>query len=216
MKIIDLSYTIDETCMTCGTSWHAKVELTHMGKINEVGRNTHGIRLGSHTGTHIDAPLHFFDEMEGIDKLDLSKVCGDCQVVDFSHIRAGEQVLLKDVENLVVTKRMLFRFDWFKQWQKECFYKDFPFFSLQAAEYLVKKGLKVIALDTPSPDSGKGIGEFDDSPVHKLFFRNGITIIEYLTDTDRLNAGSEYTLIALPIKLRDCDGAPARVIMMEE
>ena len=202
--------------MTCGTSWHVKAALKPMGKINEVGRNTHVIRLGSHTGTHIDAPLHFFDGMDGIDRLDLSKVCGKCQVVDFSHIKAGEQVLLKDVANLAVTKRMLFKFNWFRQWQTKHFYKDFPFFSLQAAEYLLKNGLEVIALDTPSPDSSNGIGEFDDSPVHKLFLENGVVIIEYLNNTDCLETGNMYTLIALPLKLRDCDGSPARVIMMED
>ena len=110
---------------------------------------------------------------------------------------------------------MLFKFEWFKNWQSSVFYSEFPYFSLEAAEYLVNKGMKVIALDTPSPDCGKAIGQRDDSPVHKLFLMNNITIIEYLTDTDKLDGEKRNILMALPLKLRDCDGAPARVVMLE-
>lgn len=58
MNIIDLTLTVDETCMTCGTPWHVKPELNQLGKVSEVGRNTSSILLGSHTAAHMDAPLH--------------------------------------------------------------------------------------------------------------------------------------------------------------
>lgn len=215
LKIIDLSYTIDNNCMTCGTPWHEKVKLKHIGKIRDVGRNTHSIVLGSHTGTHMDAPLHFFDGETGIDEVDLEKICGKCCVVNMSNKKGGSVITKEDLQNVIIEKRMLFRFDWFKHWQKEDFYKGFPFFSIEAAEYLVEQGLKVIALDTPSPDDGSAIGMKDDSPVHKLFLKNNVTIIEYLTNTDKLDSHKDYQLIALPLKLKNCDGSPARVIMME-
>lgn len=216
MKFIDLSYCIDEDCMTCGTPWHQKVVLKHLGKIDEVGRNTHSIMLGSHTGTHMDAPLHFFQGTDGIDKVELEKVCGSCKVVDMTHKKKGDVVTKSDLEKIEICQRMLFRFDWHKNWKTDTFYKGFPFFSEDAAWYLIEKGLKVIALDTPSPDDGSAIGLKDDSPVHKIFLKNDITIIEYLTNTDQLRTDREYSLIALPLKLKDCDGSPARVIMMEE
>jgi len=78
MKIIDLSYIIDEQCMTCGTPWHERVKLTPLGTLTTVGRNTYSITLGSHTGTHMDAPSHFLDGAEGIDQVDLDKICGPC------------------------------------------------------------------------------------------------------------------------------------------
>lgn len=215
MKIIDLSYTIDNDCMTCGTPWHAKVKIEPLGKIKEVGRNTHSILIGSHSGTHIDAPLHFFENQLGIDKVDLQKVCGECSIVDMTKKKNNSIVELKDIANIKITERMLFKFEWFKNWQSNVFYSEFPYFSLEAAEYLVNKGMKVIALDTPSPDCGKAIGQRDDSPVHKLFLMNNITIIEYLTDTDKLDGEKRNILMALPLKLRDCDGAPARVVMLE-
>lgn len=216
MKIHDLSITIDENCMACGTPWHVHVKLEHLGKINEVGRNTHSIFLGSHTGTHMDAPLHFYDGRKGIDAANLESICGPCKVVDMSFVKAGAEITIEDIKNLEICERMLFRFGWYKHWQKDDFYKCFPFFSVEAAEYLISKGLRVIALDTPSPDNGNAIGEKDDSPVHKLFLKNDVTIIEYLTETDALEAGKVYNLFALPLKIRDCDGAPARVIMTED
>ncbi len=215
MRIIDLTFTLDETCLTCGTPWHVKPKIEHLGTISEVGRNTHSILLGSHTATHVDAPLHFFDGAPGIDQLNLNQVCGACTVVDFTGKIQGAIVSLDDVRGLSISKRMLFRFDWFKQWGKGTYYKGFPFFSMDAAKYLVEKGMRVIALDTPSPDDGSAISMKNDSPVHKLFLQNDVTIIEYLTNTDALQVGKTYQLVALPLKIKDCDGAPARVIVME-
>lgn len=216
MKIIDLSYTIDNECMTCGTPWHERVMIKNLGTIGEVGRNTSIIHLGSHTGTHMDAPLHFYDGAEGINKANLEKICGTCTVIDMTNKGTGDIVNLKDVEGLSLTSRVLFRFDWFKNWKTDQFYKDFPYFSMEAAQYIVKSGVKVVALDTPSPDTGKAIGEGIDSPVHKLFLENDITIIEYLKDTDKINMNAKNILVALPLKIKDCDGSPARVIIMEE
>lgn len=216
MKIIDLTYTLDDTCMTCGTPWHEKVKLSKLGTIAEVGRNTQKIVLGSHSGTHMDAPLHFFENREGIDKADLNRICGLCSIVDMTHKKGGSVIELSDVENIKITERMLFKFEWFKNWKCDNFYKDFPYFSMEAAEYLYNKGLRVIALDTPSPDCGSAIGEKDDSPVHKFFLKNDVTIIEYLTETDKLDINKNYLLVALPLKLKDCDGSPARVIVMED
>ena len=216
MKIFDLSYTIDENCMTCGTPWHEKVKLTPLGTLATVGRNTHSITLGSHTGTHMDATLHFLDGTAGIDQVDLDKLCGSCTVVDMTHKKAGDVVSLQDVKSLDVTKRMLFRFDWFRHWQTAQFYKNFPFFAEEAAQHLVDGGMRVLALDTPSPDTGAAIGKVDDSPVHKILLKADVTIIEYLTNTDQLNLTKSHMIFPLPLKLRDCDGAPSRVIMVEE
>lgn len=216
MKIIDLTYTIDETCMTCGVPWHEKVKINQLGTIESVGRNTHSITLGSHTGTHIDAPLHFLKHGSGIDTIDLEDVCGRCKIIDMSHKKMGDVVELEDVTKIDISKRMMFRFDWFRKWKDSGFYDGFPYFSVEAVSYLVENGMKVIALDTPSPDSGNAIGADEDSPVHKFLLKNGIVIIEYLTNTDLIVDNKDYNMIALPLKIKDCDGAPARVIMIEE
>lgn len=217
MKIIDLTIGLDNNCMTCGTPWHQKVSCKVLGTIRNVGRNTSRIILGSHSGTHIDAPKHFFDNTYGIDKLDLSILCGSASVIDFSYKNTGEYITLTDVKNIKIHKRMIFRFDWHKHWQHDDYYLEFPYFSLEAARYLVDNGMKLMALDTPSPDDGRNITEVhvEDSPVHKLLLQNDVIIAEYLTNTDKLKANKEYEFYALPLKLLDSDGAPARIIAIE-
>ena len=80
-EIIDLTYLINEQMITYPTLWHPKVSIQRLGKIEEVGRNTRKIILGTHTGTHIDAPLHFIKDGKSIDKIPLEKIVGNVTIV---------------------------------------------------------------------------------------------------------------------------------------
>ena len=213
-EIIDLTLPVESGMPTCGTPWHQTVELTQMGLIEDVGRNTSRIVLGSHSGTHIDAPKHFIDDGITIDRLDLNTLCGPITIVDLDK-QAGEIIEKEDLLNVNVTERLLFRHRWYQHWKSDSYYKDYPFFSLDAAKYLVEQGVKLIAMDTPSPDSFNGIREMDDSPVHKLLLREHIVIIEYLNNTDLIQTNKEYEIIALPLRAFGLDGCPARVILRE-
>lgn len=215
MQLIDLTLTIDNECMTCNAPWHEKVEISRLGMLDEVGRNTSKFRLGSHTATHMDAPLHFFEGAASIDEVDLQKCIGPVTCVDMTHIKAGETVQLKDVEHLKVTERMLFAFGWYKNWKTENFYKGFPFFSEEAINYLVENGMVFMAMDTPSPDDGSAIQKLDDSPMHKILLKKGVVIVEYLNQTELIDYDKAYEIMALPLKIKGADGAPARVVLKE-
>ena len=215
MEWIDLTYTIDEGCMTCGTRWHVRPYVKRLGTIKDVGRNTSVIQLGSHTATHHDSPLHFFDCTYSVDEIPLQKLCGEIQVVDLGFKKAGSVVKMEDLQGIVPSPKMLFRFLWYKNWGSDCFNKGFPYFSMEVLEWLVKNGLEMLALDTPSPDSGTAIGEKDDSPGHKLLLKNQVVIVEYLTQTQALDPTKRYEIVALPLKLKGSDGSPARVIVRE-
>lgn len=215
MDWIDLSYTIDEECMTCGTPWHIKPSTERLGTLKTVGRNTSIIRLGSHSATHLDAPLHFIDGAYGVDEIPLKKLCGAVQVVDMTHKKPGSIVTMDDLQGVRPTTKMLFKFHWYKNWKKASFYEDYPFFSLKVLEWLVENGLEMMAMDTPSPDCGKAISEKDDSLGHKLLLKNSVVIVEYLNATEVLNPSKRYEIVALPLKLKGGDGSPARVIIRE-
>ena len=216
MKIIDLSFVIENGMPTCGTPWHQNVSITHLGKLEEVGRNTHAVTFGSHTGTHMDAPFHFMPGGRTIEDTPLDVVCGEISVVDFSHIKAGQTVRLEDVKGLKITERMLFRFDWFKNWKTPAYYKDFPYFEEDAVDYLISRGIKLMAMDTPSPDDGSNINSKEDSPNHKKLLKEDVVIVEYLNDTDKIDLSRKHTLVALPLKIKGSDGSPSRVILFEE
>ncbi len=218
MKLIDLSISIDNECMTCGTPWHQKVAVERMGIIDREGRNTSSIVLGSHSATHMDAPLHFFDNAESIDELDLEKCIGPVTCVDFTDKCAHDTVTGRDLEKISVTERMLFVFGWCENWKTSKYYDHFPYFEKDAIRYLIENGMKLIALDTPSPDDGAAIHQQgkEDSPNHKLLLNKGVIIVEYLINTSRIDFNKQYKIVALPLKLKGADGSPARVILEEK
>lgn len=215
MSIIDLSLTIDNGCMTCGTPWHEKVSIEPLGTIASVGRNTSRIVLGSHTATHMDAPVHFISNGKGIESVLLKQCIGDVTCVDLRHIGEGQIVNTSDLTDVSVTERMLFIFSWYKKWKTDKYYCCFPFFSYDAIRHLVKGGMRLMAMDTPSPDDGNAITSKRDSPNHRLLLAKDIIIIEYLTNTDEIDLEKKYEIIALPLKIAGIDGSPARVILRE-
>lgn len=217
MKIYDLSLDIESGMPTCGTSWHQSVEIEQLGYIETVGRNTQRIVLGSHSGTHMDAPYHFIREGITMESLDVNLMWGKITAIDFRHKRRGDVVTVEDVKNIVVKERLLFTFGWYHMWKTDMYYKNFPYFQPSAVEYLLERGMKVMAMDTPSPDDGSSImvkGECD-SPCHLALLKQGAIVIEYLTNTDVLVDGKEYEFVSLPLKIKGSDGSPARVLIKE-
>lgn len=218
MKIHDLSLDIETRMPTCGTEWHQEVMISQLGKIENVGRNTHSFIVGSHSGTHMDAPYHFIDNGKTIENIDVRLMWGRVTVVDFRYKKQGDVVTLNDVMKIDVKERLLFAFGWYHNWNTEDYYNKFPYFEVEAVEYLLSNGMKVMALDTPSPDNGAAIknNEINDSPNHKLLLQNEAVIIEYLTNTDVLVGGKEYEMVAAPLRFKGADGSPARVLLKEE
>ncbi len=216
MSWIDLTLNVETDMPTCGTAWHQTVEISRMGTLATVGRNTSRIVLGSHSGTHMDSPLHFIDGAIDISQMDINVMCGEASVVDLTRITGGMMVTLDDLKDVKVTERMVFKFGWYKKWKTSEYYQKFPYFSEEAVQYLIDQGVKLMALDTPSPDDGSAITDLDnDSPNHKMLLKNNVIIVEYLCNTDCLDTNKKYEICALPLKLSGSDGSPARVVIKE-
>lgn len=212
-EIVDLTHMINDKMITYPTSWHSKVSTERLGKIEEVGRNTQKIILGSHTGTHIDAPLHFIKDGDSIEKIPLHKIVGDVTIIDFSMIGENTPIDKKNLTKLKISKRMIFNFGWHRFWNTEKFYKNYPFFTIDAANYLISEGVELIGYDTPSPDnSNMNVNEID-SPIHKIFLSNKVVLLEYLTNLDKLNGFENWNLVVAPMKLEGSDGSPSRVFV---
>ncbi len=215
--IVDLTLEIENGMPTCGTDWHQKVEICRMGTLESVGRNTHRIVLGSHSGTHIDAPFHFLSEGYTMEMIDVDYLWGDVRVVDFRSKKRGDVVQLEDIKSIPVEKRMLFAFGWYHNWKLDVYYRGFPYFSAEAVDYLIDNGMKMMAMDTPSPDDGSSISQsgISDSPNHKKLLSKGVVIVEYLCNTDVLEPEKRYEIAAFPLKVKGSDGSPARVMLRE-
>jgi arylformamidase len=170
--------------------------------------------MGAHTGTHMDAPFHFYRDGSGIDELPLEVLLGPCRVFDLStitdHISAAtlEACDWKGSDGASVT-RALFKTRNSRHWANNDseFDKEFIALTSDAAMHLVHRGVKLVGVDYLSvePYSSK------THPVHDTLLGAGVVIIEGL-NLSAVPAG-DYELIALPLKLKGADGAPARVVL---
>jgi arylformamidase len=218
MKITDLSLTIEEGMMTFPTHWHPVVEITILGRHGVEGRETRKLVLGTHIGTHADAPRHFIPQGKGIDQVPLDVLVGPAQVLNFTPCQPLQVIDIPDLEAKLggkVPARIILRTDWSQYFGEMPFYTQYPFLSENAAKWLVDQGVRLIAMDTPSPDNpAHSRGTPKDSPNHKLLLGAGVVLVEYVCNLKALTS-AEVELVVLPLKLRDCDGSPVRCIAIE-
>ena len=167
------------------------------------------IMMGSHTGTHVDAPRHIFESGAGVDALPLEHFIGPCRVLDVTE--ATKCVKVSDLESmniqkgeriLVKTKNSLRSF--------ERFYDDYVYLDSDAAAFLAQKEIALFGTDYLSV---KQKGSEDNRP-HTELLSKGIPIFEGL-DLSRVEPG-EYFFIGLPLRLVGLDGSPARAVLMRE
>lgn len=165
------------------------------------------LSLGSHTGTHVDAPRHFIRNGTGIDRMPLEIAVGRARIIEVhdsesikpeelarQRIRRGERLLFKTRNSSRV-------------WQTDRFIEDFVFISAPAADFLADRKVTLVGIDYLSVGGFKAGG----SDIHRILLHAGIWLIEGL-DLSLASPG-RYDLICLPLKIVDGDGAPARAIV---
>jgi kynurenine formamidase len=218
MKIVDLTLGLHNGMITYPTSSHQIFESSIMGRIEIEGRETRKFTMGSHCGTHIDAPKHFIKNGTSIDQFDVNDLVGEALLVDLGDRNPKSIITSNDIKNCISDlkkynlKRVVFKTNWSNHWNTNQYYNDWPYFSDNAMNLLLECDLKLIGLDFPSPDSAYFGNDCSmDSPNHKKIFNKGIILTEYLTNLDKLNTGKIF-LIVSPLKLIDFDGAPSRVL----
>ncbi len=219
MRIIDLSYPIHEGMTTFPVHWHPVVEITQLGRFGIENRETRKITLGTHCGTHIDAPRHFIPGGPTVEQIPLDWLVGPARVLDFTPVTQPKQEFgVADFERLLGNdrpERLILRFDWSDHWGTMKYYTDQPYITEEAGHWLVERGVRVLAMDTPqvdSPDNGRTGPK--DSPLHKIMLAAGVVFVEYCTNLRQLTL-SEVELVVLPLNILGSDGAPARVIAIE-
>lgn len=212
MNIIDLTY--DYVSGLKGPSVnHPTVKIERMAHWEEKGFNTTSILVGSHLGTHMDAAFHFNPNGFTIEETDLTRCIGDVTIIDARSIgvRALTAADLQDVE---LKERVIVRFGWSKYWNTDKFNDVWPTISEEAARYMAGKGVKLIAVDTISPDpknQGPGTSHF-----HEYWLGQQLIIIENLNIPDELRLDGEYMFYALPLRIKGADGSPCRAILIEK
>jgi arylformamidase len=194
--LIDLSITIDDQTPVYPGDPH--IQLTEAGTIETDGYALHRLTLGTHSGTHIDAPAHMLVGGATLDALPLDVFVGNATLVDGFSMEAVRAAGLNAGDIVVFNTGMSERFD------DPAYFTEYPAMDEAVAAYLVSAGVKLVAIDTCSADNVDGF------PIHKVLLGAGIPIVENLTNVASLR-GKAFRLIALPLRI-DTDGAPARVV----
>jgi arylformamidase len=168
--------------------------------------NVSRLVLGTHTGTHVDAPRHFFDEGAGVDGLALNLLIGRARVVEINKrgpITADDLAAAGLREDL----RILFRTPNSALWNSTVFHQDYAHLTEAGARYLVEQGVKLVGIDYLSIEQFKKAG----APAHRTLLSNGVIIIEGLNLADA--EPGMYEMYCLPLLVVGGDGAPARVVL---
>ena len=165
------------------------------------------LTMGSHTGTHVDAPYHFIDDGPRLGQVALERMVGEAVVADLRGRAAIDAAALRSVETLP-GDILLCRTDNSERWEQAEFQRDFVYFTPDAAEVILERELRAVGLDYLS------IEQFGsaDFPVHHRLLGAGVFVIEGL-DLRRAEAG-RYFLVCLPLKFPELDGAPARAVLL--
>jgi kynurenine formamidase len=186
--------------------------------------NVSRFELLAHGGTHIDAPRHFFASREGITDIDIHAFVKTGVRIDLSHKRSGESISSSDLKKAAPKVSSdeipVIYTGWTERaWGSNRFYEDSPWFKSDVAEWVMSLGVQAFGCDCFNDTRNFDLQAEGDSaerfPVHSRLLRERVLLIELLTNLSQLS-NERFLLVALPLKIRGAEAAPARVVAIEE
>jgi arylformamidase len=173
--------------------------------------NVSELRMGTHTGTHVDPPNHFVEGSTGVDRVPLDVLMGRAIVVDARHL--DRPIEPTDFDELGIPRsetRVLLRTANSELWRTPPvrFPDRYACLTPETAHLVVDRGIRLIGVDFLSVEEKGATGH----PVHHILLENGVVIVEGLNLSEA--EPGEYTLACLPLKIVDGDGGPARALLV--
>lgn len=199
--IIELSHLIQNNLPAYPGD--AETVLTQSKFIKQDYYNNHHLMINMHAGTHIDGPMHLLDNTSYLNQFPLDYFVGDACVIDVS----GEKEIgyKEEYEQLLQNEKIVVLYTGHSTlFGDPSYFTDYPVLTSEFAAFLIRKQVKLICLDTPSPD------EYPFA-IHRLLFENNILIAENLTNVEQLLHIGAFEVIALPLHIR-ADSSVARII----
>ncbi|MCB1538181.1 MAG: cyclase family protein [Alphaproteobacteria bacterium] len=171
--------------------------------VEKDGFSDHKVETCMHVGTHIDAPLHMIAGGARICDVPLAHCTGRGRLIDARGLSPVITAECLEGTDLRAGDVVLVYTGWSARFREDDYYKAYPMLDERFAHGLVKAGVAMVGLDTPSPD-------YDPFPVHKILLAAGILIAENLTNLSALE-NREFRVHAYPVKY-EADAAPARIV----
>jgi arylformamidase len=206
-RIFDISVPIVNDGVVYPGNPEIRIE-AHSELSRGASSNLSRLSFGSHTGTHVDAPRHFFEAGSTVDRLPLDALIGPASVVAFpdevmsvtaEHLRQNsltgvERLLIRTRNSGFITERE--------------FHPDYTYLAPDGAEYLASQGIKLVGVEYLS------VEQFHSGHhrTHRTLLERGIVIVEGL-NLSGIEPGM-YAFTCLPLRLEGLDGAPARAVLM--
>jgi arylformamidase len=189
-------------------------KFTRIAQIPNQRANITQMDMVVHTGTHVDAPVHFCINGPGMEAIPLERLMGEGVVIRLE-LSACEPITADQLDAATPTIEpgdiVAIDTGWATRWETPDWTRH-PYLSSEATDWIIKKHVKLVAVDTITPDLPSDLRPDDfEYPVHCELLQRGILIAEQVANLDRFSGQRvEFIFGALPIV--DCDGAPSRVL----
>jgi arylformamidase len=210
-RLVDVSLDIYHGAPTF--AWDPKCAVIVHNTVDSIGYNISQISMSTHQATHLDAPFHFLDEGTTVDQLDLHRCIGEAILIDLTAKQTREPIGVHDFmpydSRIKEGSRVIYRTDWFKEFPQKHYFTDFPYMTIELAQWLADKKIAMIGMDVPTPNPT------DYDPVHKILLGADIVIVEGLANLGDIGR-DEFFFMAAPLKIKGRDGSPVRAIAMTE
>ncbi|AVK85112.1 hydrolase [Lysinibacillus sp. B2A1] len=210
MKIIDLTHTITENMPVYPGTDQPSLKIICNHERN--GFKETSLTMASHTGTHMDAPNHIFAHRTTLDLIPVEHFLGKGLVIDCSDLQDGQRITIERInkvkEQADQAEFLLFYTGWSRYWGTDKYFDNYPYMTVEVADYLIQSKKKGVGLDVISIDS---MSDENLTNHKKVLANTDFVIVENLTRLGEIGHDL-FMFCALPIKYEDADGAPVRSI----
>ncbi len=218
---MDLSHTLEENIPSWPTHARYSRVVYESQEFGDVSCHAQ-VSMSEHSGTHVDAPLHFVPQGKahyGIDQVPLNRTMGRAATIDGSDLPADGLLTLERIVSwetvngpIVAGDIVLARYGWDRYWalkpNHRDFLKDWPGLDGIAAQYLAGKGISAFGTDAPSADQFSS----EKFPAHFTFLGKEVLILENLAGLDQLPPFCFF--MALPLKIKNGSASPIRAVAL--
>ena len=213
-RLVDLSHPLENGLPAFPGDPEIKVKIH--STVAESGCNLTEITLGSHQGTHVDVPYHFFDNGKTLDQMPLDRFCGPATLLDFApggRLEPGS-VLSRGMfeeheEAFAPGAKVIYRTGWNEKFGSKEYFEGFPDLTLDAAQWIASRKIALLGMDTPTPSA-------DFVPCHHIFLGEAaeIVLVEGLTNLHLIP--KSFLFMGFPLNIKGRDGSPIRAVALVE
>lgn len=207
-RIIDLTRTL--------ASDQSGVDFEQSRTVERDGWNARTLHLYSHTGTHMDAPLHFGVNEQSIEEFPPNRLMGKTWIAKLDKVESHQLLRPSDLggigDKIKAGDNLILQTGWSKKEDYQVFRDELPRISKELAQWIVEKGINLLGVEPPSVADVNNLEEV--SEIHHILMKGDVIIVEGLVNLDQIQSEMVY-LMALPLKLENGDGSPIRALAFE-